>query len=76
VDPSIEHLILTWLVEYKMRITDKSYQKVLDAWESEYPQAVEDGKKLYGSGALDLLRQDGTSAQDFLNRLETPLASI
>ena len=76
VDPSIEHLILTWLVEYKMRITDKSYRKVLDTWESEYPQAVEDGKKLFDSGALDLLRQDRTPARDFFHRLETLVASI
>jgi hypothetical protein len=75
-DSTFEHLILTWLVEYKMRITDKSYKKVLDAWESVYPQAVEAGKKLFDSGALDLLRQDRTPARDFFHRLETLVASI
>jgi tRNA(Arg) A34 adenosine deaminase TadA len=69
-DPTFERLILTWLVEYKMRITDKSYKKVLDAWEGDYPRAVEDGKKIYESGVLDLLRQKQTPALEFLNRLE------
>ena len=70
-DPDFEHLLITWLVGgNKMQITDKSYKKVIDTWESTFPIAVEDGRKLHEAGILAAICNRSASAHDFLDRLE------
>lgn len=69
-DPAFEHILITWLVEHKMQITDKSYKVVIDTWASIFPDAVKDGRRLYQAGTLEEIRDWGASAGEFLDRLE------
>lgn len=74
-DPAFEHLLITWLVEHKMQITDKSYKKVIDTWENTFPIAVEDGRKLYEAGVLNAKCRRSASAHEFLDHLEEFIAN-
>lgn len=75
-DPDFEHLIIAWLIEYKLRIKDAGLKHVLETWKSVFPVAYEAGKRMFQQGVLQAFRQENVSAQEFLDQFEGILTSM